>query len=76
MRTKKEYLLGIDVTPRRALYAEIESLNEEVERILKEKNCLYKELTKLNIELDNAYAQIKRMRPKRGHDGRFVKRNK
>lgn len=76
MRTKKDYLLGIDVTPRRALYIEIEALEEEIARLIVEKNNLYKEMTKLNVELANTRAEVDRLRSRRGKDGRFIKRNK
>lgn len=76
MRTKKEYLLGIDVTPRRALYIEIEALEEGIARLIVEKNNLYKEMIKLNVELANARVEADRLRSRRGKDGCFVKRNK
>ena len=76
MRTKKHYFLGFDVTPRRALYIEIEALEEEIARQIVEKNNLYKEMTKLNVELANARAEVDSLRSRRGKDGRFVKRNK
>ena len=75
MKTVKKTFLGIDVTSRKELYAEIDELTKQQEQDKEVYNRLLKRYEKLSSEVEQLRREVSRT-PQRGSKGRFVPRRK
>ena len=75
MKTTKKTFLGIDVTSRKELYAEIDELTATQEHNKETYNRLLKKYEKLASEVEQLRREVSKT-PQRGSKGRFVPRRK